>query len=217
MDEPEQQQWDGSAKWQGTAEPLLTILTKVAGERVANSREWPKKPKGLGGRLREAAPNLRKLGMNISFDRTGKRGTRVITVVQGAQSDKGEDASAASDAAANGADTDDINDMIAGRRADTCVSQSAQCVGHAQCVSRYLVEKITRPTLPTLPRPTSSNAGLDEPSRNDSVWTDPMIAGRTPEARLKVLMAVVLTPLPFAPLAQPHAPWPALRDHGTPT
>jgi hypothetical protein len=83
----------------------------VAGERVANSREWPKKPKGLGGRLREAAPNLRKLGMNISFDRTGKKGTRVITIVRGAQSDKGEDASAASDAAANGADTDDINDM----------------------------------------------------------------------------------------------------------
>jgi hypothetical protein len=103
-----------SAKWQGTVEPLLNILTKVAGERVANSREWPKKPKGLGGRLREAAPNLRKLGMNISFDRRGKRGTWIISVVQGAQSDKGEDASAASDAAANGANTDDINDM--GRR-----------------------------------------------------------------------------------------------------
>lgn len=34
--------------------------------------------------------------------------------MQGAQSDKGEDASAASDAVANGAKTDDINDM--GRR-----------------------------------------------------------------------------------------------------
>ena len=40
----------------GGTEPLLNILTKVAGERVANSREWPKKPKGLGGRLRETAP-----------------------------------------------------------------------------------------------------------------------------------------------------------------
>jgi hypothetical protein len=33
----------------GGAEPLLNILTKVAGERVANSREWPKSPKVLVG------------------------------------------------------------------------------------------------------------------------------------------------------------------------
>ena len=67
-------------EWTGTASDLLGALAKVAGERVAKSKTWPDSPRALAGRLRRAAPFLRKIGIEISFGREGRARTRTIHI-----------------------------------------------------------------------------------------------------------------------------------------
>jgi hypothetical protein len=67
-------------EWTGTASELLGALGEMAGERVAKSKVWPDSPRALAGRLRRAATFLRKIGIEIDFDRKGRARTRVIHV-----------------------------------------------------------------------------------------------------------------------------------------
>ena len=66
----------------GTAADLLKALNDVASETQQKAKGWPKRPARLGSLLRRIAPPLRKVGIEITFDRTpgGKR-TRTITLV----------------------------------------------------------------------------------------------------------------------------------------
>lgn len=66
--------------WTGTASELLGTLSKMAGERVANAKTWPDSPRALGGRLRRVAPFMRKIGVEIGFEREGRARTRVIRI-----------------------------------------------------------------------------------------------------------------------------------------
>jgi hypothetical protein len=66
--------------WTGTASELLGALAAAAGERVAKSKTWPDSPRALAGRLRRAATFLRKIGIEIGFDREGRARTRVIRI-----------------------------------------------------------------------------------------------------------------------------------------
>jgi hypothetical protein len=66
--------------WTGTAADLLGALGEVAAERVANSKTWPDSPRALSGRLRRAATFLRKIGIEVSFDREGRARTRTIVI-----------------------------------------------------------------------------------------------------------------------------------------
>jgi hypothetical protein len=66
--------------WAGTATDLLGALAQIAGERIAKSKSWPESPKALGGRLRRAATFLRKIGIDIDFDKTGRARTRTIII-----------------------------------------------------------------------------------------------------------------------------------------
>ena len=66
--------------WTGTASDLLGALGEMAGERVAKSKSWPDSPRGLAGRLRRAATFLRKVGIEIGFDREGRARTRTIRI-----------------------------------------------------------------------------------------------------------------------------------------
>jgi hypothetical protein len=68
------------AVWTGTASDLLGALDAVAGERVAKSKTWPDSPRALAGRLRRAATFLRKIGIEISFEREGRARTRMIHI-----------------------------------------------------------------------------------------------------------------------------------------
>ena len=70
-------------EWTGTASELLGELEKMAGERVAKSKTWPENPRALAGRLRRAATFLRKIGIEINFDRKGRARTRVIHITTG--------------------------------------------------------------------------------------------------------------------------------------
>lgn len=65
-------------EWTGTASDLLGALAELAGERVAKSKTWPDSPRALSGRLRRAATFLRKVGIDIGFEREGRGRTRMI-------------------------------------------------------------------------------------------------------------------------------------------
>lgn len=67
-------------EWTGTASELLGALAAMAGERMAKSKAWPESPRALGGRLRRAATFLRKIGVEIGFDREGRARTRTIRI-----------------------------------------------------------------------------------------------------------------------------------------
>jgi hypothetical protein len=67
-------------EWTGTASDLLGALGQLAGERVAKSKTWPDSPRALAGRLRRAATFLRKIGIEIGFEREGRGRTRIIRI-----------------------------------------------------------------------------------------------------------------------------------------
>jgi hypothetical protein len=67
-------------EWAGTASDLLGALAEIAGERVAKSKTWPDSPRALAGRLRRAATFLRKVGIDIAFEREGRARTRTIRI-----------------------------------------------------------------------------------------------------------------------------------------
>jgi hypothetical protein len=67
-------------EWTGTASELLGALAEMAGERVAKAKTWPDSPRALAGRLRRAATFLRKIGIDVGFEREGRARTRTIRI-----------------------------------------------------------------------------------------------------------------------------------------
>lgn len=67
-------------EWTGTATELLGALGEMAGDRVAKAKTWPDSPRALAGRLRRAATFLRKIGIEVGFDREGRARTRLIHI-----------------------------------------------------------------------------------------------------------------------------------------
>lgn len=67
-------------EWTGTASELLGALAVMAGERISKSKTWPDSPRALAGRLRRAATFLRKIGIDIGFEREGRARTRIIRI-----------------------------------------------------------------------------------------------------------------------------------------
>ncbi len=70
-------------EWTGTASELLGALGEIAGERISKSKTWPDSPRALAGRLRRAATFLRKIGIEIGFEREGRARTRIIRITTG--------------------------------------------------------------------------------------------------------------------------------------
>ena len=68
------------SEWTGTASELLGALAEMVGERIAKSKTWPDSPRALAGRLRRAATFLRKIGIDIGFEREGRARTRMIII-----------------------------------------------------------------------------------------------------------------------------------------
>jgi len=73
-------------EWTGTASELLGALAEMAGERISKSKTWPDSPRALAGRLRRAATFLRKIGIDIGFEREGRARTRIIRITTGPSS-----------------------------------------------------------------------------------------------------------------------------------
>jgi hypothetical protein len=66
--------------WTGSAADLLRAADFAGDEVWKTSAGWPKTPRALAGRLRRAQTFLRTLGIEVTFSREGRAGTRVISV-----------------------------------------------------------------------------------------------------------------------------------------
>jgi hypothetical protein len=67
--------------WTGTASELLRAGAESAGDSsLSEAAAWPKNPRALAGRLRRAQTFLRTLGIEMSFSRHGRAGTRTIRI-----------------------------------------------------------------------------------------------------------------------------------------
>jgi hypothetical protein len=67
--------------WTGSASELLAMGEGLTNYGLAKSGAgWPKNPRALAGRLRRAQTFLRTLGIEISFGREGRAGTRTIRI-----------------------------------------------------------------------------------------------------------------------------------------
>ncbi len=65
--------------WTGTAADLLSVRVDRGSARIsAEGTRWPRSPRALAGRLRRAQTSLRALGIDISFSREGRAGSRII-------------------------------------------------------------------------------------------------------------------------------------------
>jgi energy-coupling factor transporter ATP-binding protein EcfA2 len=70
----------GRVRWEGTASELLRLLTPLVPEALARERSWPKSARALSGKLRRAAPPLRKVGIDVAFVREGHDRERTIVI-----------------------------------------------------------------------------------------------------------------------------------------
>jgi hypothetical protein len=64
--------------WSGNASDLLRVATPARHDATRPDVGWPKSPRALAGRLRRAQTPLRAMGIEMSFGREGRAGTRII-------------------------------------------------------------------------------------------------------------------------------------------
>jgi len=64
--------------WTGTAQMLLPELAAKVGEPATKAKTWPTSPRALSGRLRRAAPNLRRVGISILFSERSAKERRIM-------------------------------------------------------------------------------------------------------------------------------------------
>lgn len=67
-------------EWTGTATELLAELESEAEESIPRKRHWPDTARAFSGKLRRAAPFLRKVGIKIEFSREGHKRDRIIHI-----------------------------------------------------------------------------------------------------------------------------------------
>jgi hypothetical protein len=75
-------------EWSGTAAQLLSALSELVDESHRRGRDWPTAANTLSGRLRRAATNLRKVGVEVQFERLPHIRTRIIRITVARQPDK---------------------------------------------------------------------------------------------------------------------------------
>jgi hypothetical protein len=71
--------------WTGSASDLLRLCGEGARDDSSRGIAWAKNPRPLAGRLRRAQTFLRTLGIEITFSREGRTGTRMIRVSTSAE------------------------------------------------------------------------------------------------------------------------------------
>jgi hypothetical protein len=71
--------------WTGTATELSSALLLAQPADTLGMRTWPGSARVLSIRLRRAAPSLRRVGIQLEFNREGHRRDRKITMKVSAQ------------------------------------------------------------------------------------------------------------------------------------
>jgi hypothetical protein len=94
------------SSWAGRAVDLLRVgADRIRHDAIAGGPDWPNNPRALAGRLRRTQTFLRAVGIDISFSREGRTGSRVIRIIR--RSKTPSERSAAS--ATTGNDPDQYN------------------------------------------------------------------------------------------------------------
>ena len=101
-------------EWTGTALDLLGALDVAVGERAAKAKTWPHSPRALAGRLRRAAPFLRKVGIEIDFghEGRGRMRTRTIHIIAAAAENPGARPSPPPPPSPSASKTNPANDLL---------------------------------------------------------------------------------------------------------
>jgi hypothetical protein len=85
--------------WTGCAADLLDLADNGVSR---GSPGWPKNPRALAGRLRRTQPALRTLGIEITFGREGRAGTRIIRMSRASENTVSTDSSVRSNGSRSG-------------------------------------------------------------------------------------------------------------------
>jgi hypothetical protein len=72
--------------FRGTMKDLLQTLPKLSPPAAVRSSDWPKSPRALSVRLRQLAPQLRSIGIDVEFVRENH--ARFVTVAMTEGSDQ---------------------------------------------------------------------------------------------------------------------------------
>lgn len=64
--------------WIGSATKLLKELAALVSEAEQKHESWPKRANNLSNRLRQLAPDLRRVGIDVQFPKSHKTGRRII-------------------------------------------------------------------------------------------------------------------------------------------
>jgi hypothetical protein len=70
--EPLRHLMEAQKQWEGKPSDLLARLGELAGEKVTRAKDWPKGANTLSGHLKRLAPNLRKVGIDVTFGSSGR-------------------------------------------------------------------------------------------------------------------------------------------------
>jgi hypothetical protein len=69
---------DGAGPWQGTASELLHKLASLAVDGATKAEDWPRRANSLSAQLRRLAPDLRRAGISVRWERQARKRTRLI-------------------------------------------------------------------------------------------------------------------------------------------
>ena len=72
--------------FRGTMKELLQTLAKLSPPSTVRSSDWPKSPRLLSVKLRQLAPQLRSIGIDVEFLRDGQ--LRIVTVAMAERRDE---------------------------------------------------------------------------------------------------------------------------------
>ena len=67
-----------NGEWNGPASDLLESLSKRVTDQTKQTKDWPKNGRSMAGRLKRLAPNLRKAGWEVDYDRSSSQRTWTI-------------------------------------------------------------------------------------------------------------------------------------------
>jgi hypothetical protein len=103
----------------GTSTELIQHLNDQATDDLKRQKQWPQDGRTLSNALRRISPNLRAIGVNVDFERQGKRRTRTITISTTAEPEQNnKPSSAASASSATHNNDKQINEIQADDKAD---------------------------------------------------------------------------------------------------
>jgi hypothetical protein len=111
------------ADWCGSATELLAALEEITPERIRRQKSWPASARTLGNTLRRLAPNLRAVGIDLTFDRTGRK--RLIKIERGGNASSSTSSTSQSAPEQRNPGDDDLNDDDAHRHTNASSSHPA--------------------------------------------------------------------------------------------